>query len=76
MNREKLTPIKIPAVLMNSLRALYIHGKIGLHGKKRSPLVEIAGKKDGSSFILDSFEHGERKDENDRFNPWCVLYRS
>lgn len=75
MEQRKLTITKIPAVLYGTASPkcfLYIHGKFGLKEEAES-FAEIAGAKGWQVLSIDLPEHGERKEENDRFNPWCVI---
>lgn len=75
MNRKKLTIDKIPAILYgeDSKKCfLYLHGKQGFK-EEAEPFAEIAGAKGWQVLGIDLPEHGERGQEKDRFNPWCVV---
>lgn len=72
---RKLTIDKIPAVLYGETSEkcfLYIHGKLGFKEEAES-FAEIACTKHWQVLSIDLPEHGERKQEKDRFNPWCVV---
>lgn len=75
MENRKLTIDKIPAVLYGAVSEkcfLYIHGKLGFKEEAES-FAEIAGVKGWQVLSIDLPEHGERKQEKDRFNPWCAV---
>lgn len=75
MRENKITIDKIPAIVYgeNSENCfLYIHGKQGFKEEAES-FAEIVVPKGWQVLSIDLPEHGERKDEEDRFNPWCVV---
>ena len=75
MRNMELTIEKIPAILYGEISEkcfLYIHGKLGFKEEAES-FAEIAGVKGWQVLSIDLPEHGERKQEKDRFNPWCVV---
>lgn len=75
MRNIELTIDKVPAVLYGEASHrcfLYIHGKLGFKEEAES-FAEIAGVKGWQVLSIDLPEHGERKQEKDRFNPWGVI---
>lgn len=75
MKNRKLTIDKIPAVLYGEPSEncfLYIHGKLGFK-EKAEFFAEIVGAKGWQVLGVDLPEHGERKQEKDRFNSWCIV---
>lgn len=75
MKNRKLSIDKIPAVLYGEVSEkcfFYIHGKLGFKEEAES-FAEIAGAKGWQVLSIDLPEHGERRQEKDKFNPWCVV---
>ena len=75
MSESKIMIDQIPAVLYGEVSDrcfLYIHGKLGFKEEAES-FAEIACTKCWKVLSIDLPEHGERKQEKDRFNPWCVV---
>lgn len=75
MENRKLTIDKIPAVLYGETSDkcfLYVHGKLGFKEEAES-FEEIVGAKGWQVLSIDLPGHGERKQEKDKFNPWCVV---
>lgn len=66
---------EIPAVFYGETSDkcfLYIHGKLGFKEEAES-FAKIACTKGWQVLSIDLPEHGERKQEKDRFNPWCIV---
>jgi hypothetical protein len=75
MENKKFTIDKIPAVLYGETSEkcfLYIHGKLGCKEEAES-FAAITGAKGWQVLSIDLPENGERKEEQDSFNPWCVI---
>lgn len=75
MENRKFMIDKIPAVLYGETSEkcfLYIHGKLGCKEEAES-FAEIACTKGWQVLGIDLPEHGERKQEKGRLNPWCVV---
>lgn len=75
MENKKFMIDMIPAVIYGEPSEkcfLYIHGKLGFKEEAES-FAEIACAKGWQVLGIDLPEHGERKQEKDRFNPWCVV---
>lgn len=74
MRTKKIMIDKIPAVCYGEASDrcfLYIHGKKGFKEEAES-FAKITCIKGWQVLSIDLPEHGERKQEKDRFNPWCV----
>lgn len=74
MEKKKFMIDQIPAVLYGTGSEscfLYIHGKLGFKEEAES-FAELVTAKGWQVLSIDLPEHGERKQEKDRFNPWCV----
>ncbi len=75
MVNRKFMIDKIPAICYGEASNrcfLYIHGRMGFKEEAES-FAEIACTKGWEVVSIDLPEHGERKQEKDRFNPWCVV---
>lgn len=75
MESRKIIMENIPAILYGEKSEkcfLYIHGKHGFKEEAES-FAQIAIAKGCQVLSIDLPEHGERKQEKDRFNPWCVV---
>lgn len=75
MRKIKSTIDKIPVIVYGETSGncfLYIHGKQGFKEEAKS-FAEIVVPKGWQVLSIDLPEHGERKREKDRFNPWCVV---
>lgn len=75
MKENKILIDRIPAVFYGEASGkcfLYIHGKFGFK-EEAETFAEIANTKGWQVLSIDLPEHGERKQEKDRFNPWCVV---
>lgn len=75
MEKQLLKIDEVPAVLYGAGSVscfLYIHGKLGFK-EEAETFAEIAVQRGWQVLSIDLPEHGERKEEKDRFNPWCVI---
>ncbi len=75
MENSKFMIEKIPAVRYGEASDksfLYIHGEMGFKEEAES-FAEIACTKGWQVLSIDLPEHGERKQEKDKFNPWCIV---
>ena len=75
MRENKIMIEKIPVIVYGETSGncfLYIHGKQGFKEEAES-FAEITVPKGWQVLSIDLPEHGERKEEKDRFNPWCVV---
>ena len=75
MKQEKMLIEGIPAIIYNEKSDkvyLFIHGQNG-NKEEAANLAEIASEKGWQVLSIDLPEHGERKDEKDRFYPWIIV---
>lgn len=75
MKTEKQTIGAIPALLWGESSDkiyIYVHGKLGCKEEAES-FAQIACAKGWQVLSFDLPGHGERKQELDRFVPWCVI---
>lgn len=75
MEYRKLSIGQVPAILYGTDSEncfLFIHGKQGMKEEAES-FARIAAESGWQVLSIDLPEHGERKWEKDRFNPWCAV---
>lgn len=75
MNQGKFTIHNIPAVLYGEPSEkvyLFLHGKCG-YKEEGEAFAQLVSENNWQVLSIDLPEHGERKSETERFNPWCIV---